>query len=182
MQQFKIMTKFGALMLTPTSDDHIHATTNPTGGRLEDLLPWTINGKTYNFIKAHAHREGEQWKLRYRDKDDVWQTGLYFSEGTPSAQKQALNELERAITQWANSAVGKLALHRADVERVEHELAQQQYERETAARELAEAEEGVATLQHELDHLRSITKFFEADAAKIELRDESDIKVIRARK
>lgn len=101
-----IDAKFGKLALVVTDANHIYATTNPSGGREADLLPWTIRGKEYNFITAHLHRwsdtrfhVGEE-----KNKNQGFYAGGLYADGlTAFARKQAAPAIEAAVNDYVES-------------------------------------------------------------------------------
>ena len=103
---YVVTTKFGQLSLTPTSADHVYATTNPAGGRTDQLLPWTIRGKEHKFITAHVykHRDGV-WRVGGETADT--RTGLYADSLSAFAKKVAIPEIEEAVR--------RLVIARSDV-------------------------------------------------------------------
>jgi hypothetical protein len=98
-------TKFGRLALTPTSADHIYATTNPGGGRVDQLLPWTIRGKKHKFITAHLYRHPDG-KFRVGGLTPDTSTGLYADTLSSFAKKQAIPALEDAANELGRSQPG----------------------------------------------------------------------------
>jgi hypothetical protein len=90
---YLVQGKFGKMTFTPTSGTHIYATTNPGGGKPEQITPWVINGKTYKFITAHLYKHFDGvWRVG--DAPGRQHMGLYFDGGTESAKRQARTVIE----------------------------------------------------------------------------------------
>lgn len=95
-------TRFGKVTLVPTQGDHIYVTTNPAGGRQDRITPWVINGKSYKFITAHVHLWSDGvWRIG--EEKNTGGEGLYFTEGTESAKKQARKEIESEVNHFAKA-------------------------------------------------------------------------------
>jgi hypothetical protein len=98
-----VVTKFGRISLTPTSATHVYATTNPGGGRVDQLLPWTIRGKEHKFITAHLYRWSDGQFHIGEEKDSLASYhGLYATSLSDAARKTVVPVLESAVNNFAN--------------------------------------------------------------------------------
>ncbi len=99
---YVVSTKFGKLSVTPTSANHVYVTTNPGGGRVDQLLPWTIRGKEHKFITAHLYRWSDGQFHVGEQKDNLASYhGLYADTLSSAARRLAVPVIESAINNFA---------------------------------------------------------------------------------
>jgi hypothetical protein len=145
---YLVQGKFGKMTFTPTSGTHIYATTNPGGGKPEQITPWVINGKTYKFITAHLYKHADGvWRCGDPRTSD--RSGLYFDEGTESAKRQARTVIEELVAAFVEARPDALT----DAQDADNAL---QLERLAAKRDALETE--LADVRREIAALSGLPR------------------------